>query len=202
MIWSTHFKTFRLLHVDLLFKCAIKIGMGDVNGAKFQVLQGSQSKDNANGGVSDSGSKGLLVIKARTLRIALGHQSGLVAVQGAISIVFDLEEPSGTNSMLPRGQFDDLPSAIETVSLHFFLTSCVPQICIRAVLRVSIGCWLSCGCCTGLQDVQGVIRVILFLIRRRDHWCGLPRLSVLGKHHRDLTQGESDSKHSTERALM
>src|SRR6266404_9768689 len=67
MTWSTHFKTFRLLHVDLLFKCAIKIGMGDVNGAKFKVLQGSQSKDNANGGIPDSGSKGLLVIKARTL---------------------------------------------------------------------------------------------------------------------------------------
>src|SRR5882762_7901789 len=97
--------------------------MGDVNGAKFQVLQGSQSKDNANGGIPDSGSKGLLIIKARTLRIALGHQSGLVAVQGAISIVFDLEEPSGANSTLPRGQFDDLPSAIETMSLHLFLIS-------------------------------------------------------------------------------
>src|SRR6267378_7781959 len=102
MIWTTHFKSLRLLHVDLLFKCAIEIGMGDVNGAEFQVLQGSESKDNVNGGVSDSGSEGLLVIKARTLRIALGHQSGLVVVQGAISIVFDLEEPSGANSTLPR----------------------------------------------------------------------------------------------------
>jgi len=73
MIWATHFKSLRLLHVDLLFKCAIEIGMGDVNRAKFQILQGSQSKDNANGGIPDSGSKSLLVIKARALRIALGY---------------------------------------------------------------------------------------------------------------------------------
>ena len=126
LIWTSHFKSFRLLHVDLLLQSAIEIGMRDVNGAKLKVLQGCQGQHNANGGVANSGSKCLSEIKARTLRIAFGNQSGLVAVQGAISIVFDLHEPSGANCTLPRGQFDDLPSAIDSVSLHLFFTSLLP----------------------------------------------------------------------------
>jgi hypothetical protein len=72
---------------DLFLQSAIEIGMRDVNRAKFKVLQSSQGQDNANGGVANSGSKCLLEVKARTLRIAFGNQPGLVAVQGAISSV-------------------------------------------------------------------------------------------------------------------
>src|SRR6266702_852498 len=103
MIWSAHFKSLRLQHVDLFLKSAIEIGMRDVNGAKFKVLKSSQGKDNANGGIANCGSKGLLEIKARTLRIALGHQSRPVAVQGAVCIALDLHEPSGANCTPSRG---------------------------------------------------------------------------------------------------
>jgi hypothetical protein len=97
--------------------------MGNVFRAKLKVFQGSESKGNVNGGVVNKGSKSLLEIKARTLWVALGNQPGLVTtVQGAISIVLDLHEPSGANCTLPRGQWDNLPSAIEPVSLHLFLT--------------------------------------------------------------------------------
>src|ERR1700691_3127884 len=122
MIRSTHFKSLWLLHVDLFLQSAIEIGMGGVNRAKLKVFQGSQSQDNVNGGIANSVSKCLLKVEARTLRIAFGDQSGLVAVQRAISIVLDLHEPSGTNCSLPRRQFDDFPSGIEFVSLHLFLT--------------------------------------------------------------------------------
>jgi hypothetical protein len=88
MIWTSHFKFLRLLHVVLFLKCAIEIGTRNVHRAKLNVLQSSQGKD-AHGGVANCGSKGrLLEIKARVLRIAL------VAVQGAISIVLYLQEPS------------------------------------------------------------------------------------------------------------
>ena len=39
MIWSSHFKSLRLLHVDLLLQRAIKIGMGNVHRVKIKVLQ-------------------------------------------------------------------------------------------------------------------------------------------------------------------
>src|SRR5580693_7793466 len=100
--------------------------MGDVHRAKLKILQGSNGEDGANGGISDSGSKGLLEIEARALRIALGDQSSLVAFQGAICIIFHLQEPSGANGMLPSRQFDDLPGAIDLMSLHLLLTSFVP----------------------------------------------------------------------------
>src|SRR6266571_314196 len=103
MIWSTHFESLRLLHVDLFLQSAIEIGMGDVHRAKLKVFQSSQGEDNVNGGIANCGSEGLLEIKTRTLRIALGHQSRLVAVQGAICIALDLHEPSGANCTPARG---------------------------------------------------------------------------------------------------
>ena len=102
IIWSTNFKSFWLLHVDLLLQLAIEIGMRNVHRAKLKILQSSNGKDDVNGGISDCWSEGLLEIKARALRIALCNQSRLVAIQGAISIVLDLHEPSGANGALPR----------------------------------------------------------------------------------------------------
>ena len=104
-----------------------------------------------------------LEVKARTLRIALGHQSRLVPVQGAVSVVLDLHEPSGANCTLPRGQLDDLPSAIQFVSLHLFLTRLVPQIRVRELLGLPIGRGLSCRRHTSLDDVKRIIRVIIFV---------------------------------------
>src|SRR6266571_8917048 len=103
MTWSIHFKSLRLLHVVLFLQSAIEIGMRDVHRVKLKVFQSSQGKHNANGGIANCGSKCLLEIKAMTLRIALGHQSRLVAVQGAICIALDLHEPSGANCMPARG---------------------------------------------------------------------------------------------------
>jgi hypothetical protein len=146
IFWSTHLKSFRLLHVDLLFQNAIEISMRDVYRAKLQVLlQCCNAQNGANGGIANSGSKGLLEVKARLLRIAFGDDPALVTVQGAISIVLDLQEPSGANCTLPRREFDDLPSAIQSVSLHLFLTCCTPQICVRMLLGLLISSGLNRG---------------------------------------------------------
>ena len=121
MIWSARFKSLRLLHADLL-KSAIEIGMGDVHGVKFKVLQGCQGR-------------------------------------GQGKWWSDLQESSGANCTLPRRQFDDLPSAIDTVSFHLFLTYIVPQICIRVMLGLLASGWLNCGCNTNLNEVKMVIRI-------------------------------------------
>ena len=45
IFWSTNLKSFWLPHVDLLLQFAIEICMGDVQGVKLNVLQGSNGKD-------------------------------------------------------------------------------------------------------------------------------------------------------------
>jgi hypothetical protein len=45
MIWTSHLKSLRLLHVDLFLKCAIEVGMKNFHRAKLKVLQSSQGKD-------------------------------------------------------------------------------------------------------------------------------------------------------------
>ena len=80
----------------------------------------------------------LLEVKAGVLRIALGDHPGLVAVQRAISIGLHLHEPSRANGAVPRWQFDDLPSPIELMGLHLFLTSFVPQILVGALLQLPV----------------------------------------------------------------
>ena len=45
IFWSTNLKSFWLPHVDLLLQFAIEICMGDVQGAKLNVLQGSNGED-------------------------------------------------------------------------------------------------------------------------------------------------------------
>ena len=55
MIWTSHFKSLWLHHVDLFLQSAIEIGMRNVQ--KLKDSQGSQSKNNANGGVGTVGAK-------------------------------------------------------------------------------------------------------------------------------------------------
>ena len=61
MVWTSHFKSLWLHHVQ----STIEIGMRNAHRAKLKVFQGSQSKNNANGGVANCGSKGLLQIKCQ-----------------------------------------------------------------------------------------------------------------------------------------
>ena len=46
--------------------------------------------------------------------------------------------------MLPRRLFDDLPCAVASVGLYLFLTSLVPQLFVRALLRLSVGYGVGC----------------------------------------------------------
>ena len=76
----------RLLHVDLLFECAIDKGMRDVDRAKMEVLNGKESEDSAYGGHPDSRSEGFGVIEARALTEALCNQAAFVSLNGTVGM--------------------------------------------------------------------------------------------------------------------
>jgi hypothetical protein len=86
----------------------------------------------------NNGGKGFLKVKARLLRVAFGDNPVLVAIQEAISIVLDLQEPSGANCTLSRTEFDNLPGAIQPANLHLFLTCYTPQICVKVLLKLLV----------------------------------------------------------------
>ena len=75
-----------LLHVDLLFECAIDKGMRDVDREKMEVLNGRESEHSAYGGHPDSRSEGLSVIEARALTEALCNQTAFVSLNGTVRI--------------------------------------------------------------------------------------------------------------------
>src|SRR3954469_24750497 len=79
---------------------------------KVEVLNGRNSKNEANRGGSGSGSKDLCKIKSRALRIAFGNQSSFEAFNRAISIALDLEYPSRSNNLGTNRSINNLPSPI------------------------------------------------------------------------------------------
>lgn len=93
-------------YVDLAVHLFIEISMRDINRAKIEVMNGSYSKDNANGGHMYSGSKYLEVMKARVLIVALGHKVSFVALYGAIGIVLNFEHSPWANDLAVFWPFD------------------------------------------------------------------------------------------------
>jgi hypothetical protein len=86
IFWSAHLKSFRLLHVDLFLQYAIEIGgIKDVYRVKVKVLQCCDGQNGVNGGVANSGSRGLLEIKTRTLRITFCDHPALAAIRQCCS---------------------------------------------------------------------------------------------------------------------
>jgi hypothetical protein len=62
------------------------------------------------------------IIKSRSLAEALGHKASLVALNGAISVALDSVDPTRSNGLLTRREFDNLPSPVlkvhEILLLH------------------------------------------------------------------------------------
>src|SRR4051812_9345657 len=99
---------------------------------KVQVLNGRDSKNEANRGGSSGGSKDLCKIKSSTLKIAFGNQSSFKAFNRAISIVFDLEYPSRPNNLGTNRSINNIPSTIAHMCHHLLSTSFVPLVSVRA----------------------------------------------------------------------
>jgi hypothetical protein len=134
----------------------------------LHVFKSSKGKDGTDSRVAHSRGKCLCEVKARTLRVSLGHKSSLEALNRPISVPLDLEVPLGANNLLARGKLDNLPSAIELVSIKF-LQACLPPLTgFRAPLGVFEGPWLRNGGKVGTgSGVEGVVssRVIGVILR-------------------------------------
>src|SRR3954452_6808549 len=99
---------------------------------KVEVLNGRNSKNEANRGGSGSGSKDLYKIKSRALGIAFGNQSSFEAFNRAISIALDLENPSRSNNLGTNRSINNLPSAIAHMCHHLLSASFMPLVSIRS----------------------------------------------------------------------
>jgi hypothetical protein len=151
-------KAFRELHIDLLFQDTIEIGIGDVQGVDLHVFKSSKGKDGPDCRVAHSGGKGLCKVKARALRIALGHKSCLEALHRPISIPLDLEVPLGSNHLLARGKLGNLPGPISAVGLKLLQACLLPLARLRKLLGLFEGSGLRDGGQVGIgSGVEGVI---------------------------------------------
>jgi len=90
--------------------------MRDVEGVQVEILECSKCEDNPDGGKVNSRSEDFKVIESRTLVVALGHQSSLVAIYRAICIALHLKYPLGTDDLTPRRSRNKGPSTIGLVS--------------------------------------------------------------------------------------
>ena len=67
--------------------------MRDIEGVQMEVLKTCKREDNSDGGKANSRSKDFEVIESRALVIPLGHQSSLIAIDGAICVALHLKYP-------------------------------------------------------------------------------------------------------------
>ena len=77
----------RLLHEYLLLEVAVKEGIVDVQLMKRPALLQGDGEDNTNGAEARHRREGLMIVKTIGLRKATGHQTRLIASNGAIRIV-------------------------------------------------------------------------------------------------------------------
>src|SRR3954464_793877 len=117
--------------------------MGDVNSKKVEVLNGRDSKNEANRGGSSGRSKDLCKIKSRALGIAFGNQSSFEAFNRAISIALHIENPSRTNNFGTNRSINNFPSAISHMCHHLLSASFMPLVSVRSRHSLLQCLWLS-----------------------------------------------------------
>lgn len=70
------------------------------------------SQQTAKSGEFGSWRKGFLIVDTGDLCVALGNQTGFIAFNGSIRMVFDLVHPAAANGFVSRRKRDHLPSVV------------------------------------------------------------------------------------------
>ena len=108
------------------FKSAIKVDMRDVNGVKLEVLQGCQGPEQCKWWSSKQWEQRSLWNQSQDAENSLWQPiwpcSGARSHQHCIWPSWTIWSQLHTS----QGQFDDLPSPIDSMSLHFLFTSLLP----------------------------------------------------------------------------
>jgi hypothetical protein len=105
---------------------AVEVGVADVDGLQLEVLERGEREDSAESGPLGGRGERLVEIDAGTLTEAFGDEAGLVALDGAVGVALDLEDPLGANGLAPMRQLDELSCAVLEVSLHLAHHGLVP----------------------------------------------------------------------------
>ena len=98
-----------LTHVDLCVDFTVEERVGDVDEAQVMILACSERQNRANGLEARRASKDLEIVEPRTLAEALSDEARLVAVNGAVRVALELEDPSAANRGSPWGQLFQSP---------------------------------------------------------------------------------------------
>ena len=96
-VWTSNMEALWLAHVDLRINIAVEEGVGDVDEAKMIVLASSEREDGANGLKTRRASEDLEVVEARALAEALSNETRLVAIDRAVRVALELEDPARAN---------------------------------------------------------------------------------------------------------
>jgi hypothetical protein len=101
-----------LLHIDVLFQLTVEESGFYIQLAKLQVLRCYQGEQCPQCGVLAHRGIGVVEVHALTLHEALDHQPGLVALDVAVGVQLDLEDPFGRQRLDSTWQLLQSPGAV------------------------------------------------------------------------------------------
>ena len=110
----------------------------DVKLMQRPVVGSGKSKNTPNRNHFGSRRKCVMVVKTFSLSVPFGHETSLVALNGAIGAMLDFIDPFAANRLLPRWKRSEGPSLIGFQSGKFRLHSLLP-VGIRNSLCKSVG---------------------------------------------------------------
>jgi hypothetical protein len=116
----------RLAHIDLLLKNTMQKCILNIKLAKGPATSDSKGQQQPNSGRLNNRTEGILVVKTVPLFETLSNESGLVPLNRAICMPFDLEDPFGINDVETGARRDQLPSTIVTESLNLKVHGSTP----------------------------------------------------------------------------
>jgi hypothetical protein len=97
---------------------AVEVGVADVDRLQLEILDRAEREDGAESGPLGGRGERLIEVDARTLTKAFGDEAGLVALDGAVGLALDLEDPLGANGLAPVRQLDELPRVASGSSMY------------------------------------------------------------------------------------
>ena len=117
-----------LSNVDVLSDDPVEKSGVHIHHVDFKVFLAGNGKKNAKTSKAAYWSEGLIVVDAFDLRVATDNETGLEAIDGAVSMLLDFEDPSSTDGFSIRRKRDEFPSVVLDEGIVFLLHCIGPSI--------------------------------------------------------------------------
>lgn len=115
-----------LAHKDLLGMVTIEKNIANINLTNGQMRWHRNREDKSNGGGSNHETRSIKVINTFNFTKSLSHQTGLVAFDRTIGLLFDLVDPFKSNNLLIGARRNQGSCVVESKSIHFNRHSITP----------------------------------------------------------------------------